>query len=576
MAELACGDARAATFIRRSDRPDASNQIAGSIARAPFIAGEPIREQKLVKADGSGFMAAILPTGMRAVSTEISPETGAGGFILPNDRVDVHPVASATSDADHANAGDIVNSRDHPVQYPRAGDRPGLEGEERPEGRGRQDRDAGAQARAGRDCWPGRGRPARCRWRCAASSMSTSPTQSPTKRDKRGDSINVVRFGVHHDDDAEVIEGTDMKCSEHQRTMRTLVVRALSLSAAAALDAEPGARAGDRRRLPRRLRRSRPSGQMQRALPPARRRQVGRDRPAARHQGRAGRRSEDRQCGRALVAARLHHRRDGRPDQHLFLRRRRPADRRPTTSRSRATSTACARRCKQLLPGADVQIEGVGDGVMLTGSAASPLESQQAVRSRRAPGRRRRQGRQQHHRARPRPGHAEGDGRRSAARRSSSSSASISAAASATAPRSSISPTPTRSPRYGRNLVSSNAVSAALASTSRCSATLRAMERAGVIRTLAEPNLTAISGEVRHLPRRRRIPDPGRLDLRPDHRMSVRPRSTSRNSASRLNFTPVVLTEGRISLQGDDRGLGAVERECDDAVAGRQPRQPTR
>jgi pilus assembly protein CpaB len=76
-------------FIRRSDRPDATTQIAGSIARAPFIAGEPIREQKLVKANGSGFMAAILPTGMRAVSTEISPETGAGGFILPNDRVDV-------------------------------------------------------------------------------------------------------------------------------------------------------------------------------------------------------------------------------------------------------------------------------------------------------------------------------------------------------------------------------------------------------------------------------------------------------------------------------------------------------
>jgi pilus assembly protein CpaB len=34
-------------------------------------------------------MAAILPTGMRGISTEISPETGAGGFILPNDRVDV-------------------------------------------------------------------------------------------------------------------------------------------------------------------------------------------------------------------------------------------------------------------------------------------------------------------------------------------------------------------------------------------------------------------------------------------------------------------------------------------------------
>ena len=77
------------SFIRRTDRPDATTQIAGWIARAPFIAGEPIREQKLVKADGSGFMAAILPSGMRAISTEISPETGAGGFILPNDRVDV-------------------------------------------------------------------------------------------------------------------------------------------------------------------------------------------------------------------------------------------------------------------------------------------------------------------------------------------------------------------------------------------------------------------------------------------------------------------------------------------------------
>src|SRR6201996_6684151 len=77
------------SFIRRSDRPDATNQVAGSIARAPFVAGEPIREAKLVKADGSGFMAAILQSGYRAVSTEISAETGAAGFILPNDHVDV-------------------------------------------------------------------------------------------------------------------------------------------------------------------------------------------------------------------------------------------------------------------------------------------------------------------------------------------------------------------------------------------------------------------------------------------------------------------------------------------------------
>jgi pilus assembly protein CpaB len=75
--------------IKKTDRPDAIEKLAGSIARMPFVAGEPIREQKLVNAKGSGFMAAILPSGMRAVSTQISPETGAGGFILPNDHVDV-------------------------------------------------------------------------------------------------------------------------------------------------------------------------------------------------------------------------------------------------------------------------------------------------------------------------------------------------------------------------------------------------------------------------------------------------------------------------------------------------------
>ncbi|MGN1287456.1 MAG: Flp pilus assembly protein CpaB, partial [Bradyrhizobium sp.] len=76
-------------FIRQDTNADAMKDVIGSIARAPFIVGEPIRDQKLVKANGSGFMAAILPSGMRAISTEISPETGAGGFILPNDRVDV-------------------------------------------------------------------------------------------------------------------------------------------------------------------------------------------------------------------------------------------------------------------------------------------------------------------------------------------------------------------------------------------------------------------------------------------------------------------------------------------------------
>ena len=97
------------SFIRRNERPDATKEVVGSIARSPFIVGEPIREPKLVKATGSGFMAAILPTGMRAVSTEVSPETGAGGFILPNDRVDV--ILSKREKNPDRNAGDIVNSQ---------------------------------------------------------------------------------------------------------------------------------------------------------------------------------------------------------------------------------------------------------------------------------------------------------------------------------------------------------------------------------------------------------------------------------------------------------------------------------
>jgi len=98
------------SFIKRSERPDATAQVTGSIARSPFIAGEPIRDQKLVKADGSGFMAAILPSGMRAVSTEISPETGAGGFILPNDRVDVI-LTQRMKNAERPNLPDIIISK---------------------------------------------------------------------------------------------------------------------------------------------------------------------------------------------------------------------------------------------------------------------------------------------------------------------------------------------------------------------------------------------------------------------------------------------------------------------------------
>jgi pilus assembly protein CpaB len=76
-------------LITKSAHPDATNALSGAVARASFIAGEPIKKQKLIMTSDGGVMAAILPAGMRAVSTSIREETAAGGFILPNDHVDV-------------------------------------------------------------------------------------------------------------------------------------------------------------------------------------------------------------------------------------------------------------------------------------------------------------------------------------------------------------------------------------------------------------------------------------------------------------------------------------------------------
>src|SRR5580704_1093143 len=78
-----------ASFIKRAERPDAAHQFVGAIARESVASGEPIRDPSVVFAKGSGFMAAILPKGMRAVSMEVSAENAAGGFILPDDHVDV-------------------------------------------------------------------------------------------------------------------------------------------------------------------------------------------------------------------------------------------------------------------------------------------------------------------------------------------------------------------------------------------------------------------------------------------------------------------------------------------------------
>jgi len=79
----------AAGYVTRDRAPDALEDALDATVRVSLSAGEPITTGKIVAAGDSGFMAAVLQPGMRAVSTKISAETGAGGFILPNDHVDL-------------------------------------------------------------------------------------------------------------------------------------------------------------------------------------------------------------------------------------------------------------------------------------------------------------------------------------------------------------------------------------------------------------------------------------------------------------------------------------------------------
>ena len=98
-----------AIMITRANDASANQYLKGSIARTSLMEGEPIRREKLVKGANAGFLAAVLPTGMRAVSIPIDGQgtSNAGGFILPNDRVDVMRTGVGT---DRFSAGDGIKA----------------------------------------------------------------------------------------------------------------------------------------------------------------------------------------------------------------------------------------------------------------------------------------------------------------------------------------------------------------------------------------------------------------------------------------------------------------------------------
>jgi pilus assembly protein CpaB len=75
-------------YITAEAMPEAQTQMGGTVARFEFFPGEPIRKEKLATAE-QGYLSAVLDTGMRGVSVSVAASSASGGFIVPNDHVDV-------------------------------------------------------------------------------------------------------------------------------------------------------------------------------------------------------------------------------------------------------------------------------------------------------------------------------------------------------------------------------------------------------------------------------------------------------------------------------------------------------
>jgi pilus assembly protein CpaB len=99
-------DAPADSFIDKEKNPEALEKMVGAVSRFPLLEGEPVTGAKLQHPGTSGFMAVMLTPGMRAVSIQIDAESAAGGFIQPNDRVDV----IVTRQVENATGGQSANS----------------------------------------------------------------------------------------------------------------------------------------------------------------------------------------------------------------------------------------------------------------------------------------------------------------------------------------------------------------------------------------------------------------------------------------------------------------------------------
>jgi pilus assembly protein CpaC len=206
---------------------------------------------------------------------------------------------------------------------------------------------------------------------------------------------------------------------------------------------------------------------------------------------------------------------------------------------------------RQTLPNSDIQIEGIGDGVMLTGTVASPIEAQQAgdLAARLAGG-------------------PEKVVNSIVVRGRDQVMLKVTVAEVARSIIKQLGVDLSGKLNYGtavvnfnntnpftvtgQPLVANNTITPSFGSSPTVQATIRAMESAGVVRTLAEPNLTAISGESATFIAGGEFPIPTGVTCQTTAAGAVgqcAPSIAFKKFGISLNFTPVVLTEGRISLR---------------------------
>ena len=206
---------------------------------------------------------------------------------------------------------------------------------------------------------------------------------------------------------------------------------------------------------------------------------------------------------------------------------------------------------KQILPNSDIQVDGLGDGVILTGSVANPIEAQQAndLAARMAGGENKVvnsivvRGRDQ---VMLKVTVAE-------VARSIIKQLGIDLSGQFNYGTAVVNFNNTNPfTATGQPLVGGNSIATSFGGTPSVTATLRAMESAGVTRTLAEPNLTAISGESATFIAGGEFPIPTGVTCQTTAAGSVgqcAPSIAFKKFGISLNFTPVVLTGGRISLR---------------------------